>query len=303
MKRVSLTDKVLTPYDDLFKSTDVVKEALQENIIEVILDDLHRFNKHPFKIIDDINMKKLVESIDMYGVLSPAIVRPHIDGGYELISGHRRKYACELLGKKTIPVIVKDLDDDMATIYMVDSNLQREKLLPSEKAFAYKMKLEAMKRSAGRPYKDNSSQVNQEKRSDQILAEQMGESRNQIQRYIRLTQLIEELLDMVDKKRLSFNIGVELSYLKISEQQDLASIILLKKTVPTLDKSRKLKEYSKDNNLTPNEIEGILFDNEISKLKLILPRDTVEKYFPRNYTQEQIQNVIFDLLERWSKEQ
>ena len=207
----------LKSVDDLFATEEIREDVQREKVRNIPLGELHPFRNHPFKVKDDAAMQDTVDSVREYGVLVPAIARPDPAGGYELIAGHRRHHASELAGKETMPVIVRDLDDDAATIIMVDSNLQREELLPSERAFAYKMKLDAMKRQAGRPSRENVSQVGTQKRSDQIMAEQVGESRNQIQRFIRLTELIPELLDMVDERKIALNPAVELSYLKKEE--------------------------------------------------------------------------------------
>lgn len=208
----------LKSVDDLFATEEIREDTQREKVQNIPLEELHPFKNHPFKVKDDAAMQDTVDSVREYGVLVPAIARPDPSGGYELIAGHRRHHASELAGKETMPVIVRDLDDDAATIIMVDSNLQREELLPSERAFAYKMKLDAMKRQAGRPSRENVSQVGTQKRSDQIMAEQVGESRNQIQRFIRLTELIPTLLDRVDERKIAFNPAVELSYLKKEEQ-------------------------------------------------------------------------------------
>lgn len=219
----------LASYEDIFSTEESRADAKLEKVQEIQLSELHPFKGHPFKVLDDEAMQKTVESIEQFGVLTPAIARPRAEGGYELIAGHRRHHASQLAGKETMPVIIRDLDDDAAVILMVDSNLQRETLLPSEKAFAYKMKLDAMKRQAGKPSKNNVSQVVTEKRSDQLLAEEVGESRNQVQRYIRLTELIPELLDMVDNKKIAFNPAVELSYLTKDEQNNFLEAMSMHK--------------------------------------------------------------------------
>ncbi len=210
----------LTSYDDIFTTEESRTDKKLEKVQNIPLSELYPFKNHPFRVVDDESMLRTVESVAQYGVLAPAIARPREEGGYELVSGHRRHHASELAGLETMPVIVRNLDDDAAVILMVDSNLQRETILPSERAFAYKMKYEAVKRQCGRPSKENVSQVGTQKRSDQLLAEQMGESRNQIQRFMRLTELIPELLTMVDEKKISFNPAVELSFLKPEEQRD-----------------------------------------------------------------------------------
>ena len=252
----------LTSYDDLF-STDVTREdASREKVMEIPLSELYPFKDHPFKVKDDEKMQDTADSIREYGVLVPAIARPRVDGGYELISGHRRKRGCELAGLDTMPVIVRDMDDDAAVIVMVDSNIQRESLLPSERAFAYKMKLDAMKRQAGRPCRDNVSQLGTHKRSDQILAEQVGESRNQIQRFVRLTYLIPEILEMVDNKRIALNPAVELSYLKPTEQTMLLDTMDCEQTTPSLSQAQRLKRFSQEGKLTEESMLAIMSEEK-----------------------------------------
>ena len=211
--------------DDIFSTEESRQEEKWEQVQQIPLAELFPFKNHPFKVLDDESMQRTVESVEQYGVLSPLIARPRPEGGYEIISGHRRQHAAQLAGLDTLPVIVREMDDDAAILLMVDSNLQRESILPSERAFAYKMKLEAMKRTSGRPSKENVSQIGTQKRSDQIMAEELGESRNQIQRFIRLTNLIPELLDIVDEKKISFNPAVELSYLDEAQQRDFLEAI------------------------------------------------------------------------------
>ena len=231
----------LASVDDLFSTEESRADAQREKVVEIPLSELHPFKGHPFKVKDDEAMMETADSIKQYGVLVPAIARPDPEGGYELVTGHRRHRASELAEKETMPVIVRDLDDDAATIIMVDSNLQRESLLPSERAFAYKMKLDAMKRQAGRPSKENVSRVGTQKRSDQLLAEQVGQSRNQIQRYIRLTELIPELMDMVDEKKIALNPAYELSFLKKEEQVDLLDAMDSEQATPSLSQAQRLK--------------------------------------------------------------
>ena len=215
----------LNPYDDIFSTEESRQEQQREQVQQIPIGELFPFKNHPFKVLDDESMQRTVESVEQYGVLSPLIARPRPEGGYEIISGHRRQHAAQLAGLETLPVIVREMDDDAAILLMVDSNLQRESILPSERAFAYKMKLEAMKRTSGRPSKENASQIGTQKRSDQLMAEELGESRNQIQRFIRLTNLIPELLNMVDEKKISFNPAVELSYLDEAQQRDFLEAI------------------------------------------------------------------------------
>ena len=250
----------LASVDDLFSTEESRADAQREKVLEIPLSELHPFKDHPFKVKDDDAMMETADSIRQYGVLVPAIARPDPNGGYELVAGHRRHRASELAGKDTMPVIVRDLDDDQATIIMVDSNLQRESLLPSERAFAYKMKLEAMKRQAGRPSK-NSAQVGRNfdgKESREILAEQVGQSRNQISRYIRLTELIPELLDMVDEKKIAFNPAYELSFLKKEEQTQLLDAMDSEQATPSLSQAQRLKKYSQEGHLTLDMMRVIM---------------------------------------------
>lgn len=291
----------LTSYDDIFQTDEEKQDASREKVEEIPLSELHTFKDHPFQVRDDDSMRDTAESIQKYGVLVPAIARPRSEGGYELISGHRRKRGCELAGRKTMPVIVRKLDDDAATIIMVDSNLQRENILPSERALAYKMKLEAMKRQAGRPSKENVSQVGTQKRSDQIMAEQVGESRNQIQRYIRLTQLSSELLQMVDDKKIAFNPAVELSYLKPEEQTLLLDEIAKQEATPSLSQAQRLKKYSQDDKLDANVMDAIMTEEKKEEEKITLHGDRLKKYFPKSYTPKQMEDTIFKLLEQWQK--
>ncbi len=302
MSRERVGKKVkLNSYEDLFGSSEEPLE--KEQIKEISLSELHAFKDHPFKIRDDENMKNMIESIREYGVLSPLVVRK-LENGYEMISGHRRKYACERIGITSVPVIIRDLTDDEAIIMMVDSNIQREEILPSEKAFSYKMKLDAMKRQAGRP-KNNSAQLGQNyngKFSVEILAEEVGESRNQIQRYIRLTYLIEEFLNMVDSKKLPFNTAVELSYLKQEEQTSLLSVVA-NYGIPSLKQATQLKEYSKQDKLDESIIETIMNSNKDNhqKIKVNLNHKTLSRFFPESYTSKQMEDIIVQLLEEWSK--
>jgi len=273
-----------------------------KSIKQVRLSQLFPFKQHPFKVNDDTKMQETVESIKQYGVLSPAIARPLPDGGYELVSGHRRKRACELAGIDAMPAIVRDLDDDAATIVMVDSNLQRENVLPSERAQAYKMKLEAMKRQAGRPSKENVSQVGTQKRSDQIMAEELGESSNQIQRYIRLTELAPELQEMVDNKKIAFTPAVELSYLSESEQQLLLDAMDSEQATPSLSQAQRLKQFSQRGELTAEVMRAIMSEEKKPEIdRITITGDRLRKYFPRSYTPKQMEETIIKLLEQWQK--
>lgn len=292
----------LKPLDDLFSTEESRADAQREKVQEIPLGELHPFRNHPFKVKDDAAMQDTVESVREYGVLVPAIARPDPDGGYELIAGHRRHHASELAGKETMPVIVRDLDDDAATIIMVDSNLQREELLPSERAFAYKMKLDAMKRQAGRPSRENVSQVGTQKRSDQIMAEQVGESRNQIQRFIRLTELIPTLLDMVDERKIAFNPAVELSYLKKEEQTLLLEAMDSEQATPSLSQAQRLKKFSQQKMLSLDVMRVVMSEEKKTDLdRVTLKNETLRRYFPKSYTPKQMEDTIIKLLEGWYK--
>ena len=292
----------LKSVDDLFATEESRANAQREKVQEIPLGELHPFRNHPFKVKDDAAMQDTVDSVREYGVLVPAIARPDPDGGYELIAGHRRHYASELAGKETMPVIVRDLDDDAATIIMVDSNLQREELLPSERAFAYKMKLDAMKRQAGRPSRENVSQVGTQKRSDQIMAEQVGESRNQIQRFIRLTELIPTLLDRVDERKIAFNPAVELSYLKKEEQTLLLEAMDSEQATPSLSQAQRLKKFSQQKMLSLDVMRAVMSEEKKTDLdRVTLKNETLRKYFPKSYTPKQMEDTIIKLLEGWYK--
>ena len=294
----------LASVDDLFSTEESRADAQREKVLEIPLSELHPFKDHPFKVKDDEAMMETADSIRQYGVLVPAIARPAPNGGYELVAGHRRHRASELAGKDTMPVIVRDLDDDQATIIMVDSNLQRESLLPSERAFAYKMKLEAMKRQAGRPSKENCSQLGNDfgKKSSEVLAEQVGQSKNQIFRYIRLTELIPELLDMVDEKKIAFNPAYELSFLKKEEQVDLLDAMDSEQATPSLSQAQRLKKYSQEGHLTLDMMRVIMGVEKKRDLdKITFTSDTLRKYFPKSYTPARMQETIIKLLEQWQR--
>lgn len=292
----------LKSVDDLFATEESRANAQREKVQEIPLGELHPFRNHPFKVKDDAAMQDTVDSVREYGVLVPAIARPDPDGGYELIAGHRRHHASELAGKETMPVIIRDLDDDAATIIMVDSNLQREELLPSERAFAYKMKLEAMKRQAGRPSRENVSQVGTQKRSDQIMAEQVGESRNQIQRFIRLTELIPTLLDMVDERKIALNPAVELSYLKKEEQTLLLEAMDSEQATPSLSQAQRLKKFIQQKMLSLDVMRAVMSEEKKTDLdRVTLKNETLRKYFPKSYTPKQMEDTIIKLLEGWYK--
>ena len=295
----------LTSYDEIFQTEETRIEATQEKVIDIPLTDLHPFKNHPFKVTDDESMLETAESITKHGVLVPVIARPREEGGYELISGHRRKRASELAGKETLPCIVRNLDDDSATIIMVDSNIQRENILPSERAFAYKLKLEALKRQAGRPSKENAGQVDphfDSRRSNVILAEQAGESVKQVQRFIRLTELVPELLDMVDAKKIAFNPAVELSYLMPHEQVQLMEAMDMEQATPSLSQAQRLKKYSQDGKLTFDVMTAIMSEDKKGELdKVTLTGEKLKKYFPKSYTPQQMEETIIKLLEGWSR--
>ena len=296
----------LASVDDLFTTEEnrqeIQAEAKREKVQMIPLSELHPFRNHPFKVKDDEAMANTVDSVRQYGVLVPAIARPLESGGYELVSGHRRHRASELAGLTEMPVIVRDLDDDAATIIMVDSNLQRETLLPSERAFAYKMKLEAMKRQAGRPSKENVSQVGTQKRSDQLMAEQIGESRNQVQRFIRLTALIPDLLNFVDEKKVAFNPAVELSYLKTEEQVLLLDAMESEQTTPSLSQAQRLKKFSQEGKLSVDVMRAIMSEEKKPEMdKLIFTSTKLRQYFPKSYTPQQMENTILRLLEQWQR--
>lgn len=291
----------LKSYDDLFKTDEGRKT---EEIKPIPLSELKPFSEQPFKVLEDESMTELVESIKQSGVLSPIVARPHPEGGYEILSGHRRAKACEIAGITEIPVVVKDLDDDTAIILLVDSNLQREHILPSEKAFAYQMKLEAMKRKAGRPSKENSVQFGQNFSpvdSRKELAEQTGESSVQIQRYIRLTELIDPLLEMVDSKAMALNAGVELSFLKTKEQASVLEAIKSEEACPSIEQAKKMHRFFDEGRLNPDVILSIMQEQKEEKIKITLTDDKLKKYFPKSYSKQKIEDTIIKLLEDWQR--
>lgn len=295
----------LASYDDLFKTDEERQADAQERIQNLPLDKLEPFPNHPFKVIDDDKMLETVESIKERGVLVPILVRPKNDGNFEIVSGHRRHHASQLAGLTEIPAIVREMDDDTAILLMVDSNLQREELLPSEKAFAYKMKLDAMKRQ-GQRTDLTSAQIGRKfdgKESRELLAEQVGESRNQISRFIRLTNLVPNLLDRVDNKTMAFNAAVEVSYLTEPEQLMLCDAIEREECTPNLSQAKRLKQYSQDGKLDENVMDAIMTEEKPIEDKLVLKGDVLAKYFPRTYTPLQKQKIIVKLLEDWHKRQ
>ena len=292
----------LTSYDDIFSTEESRVDERREKVTEIPLSDLHPFEGHPFKVLDDEKMQDTAQSIREYGVLVPAIVRPREEGGYEIVAGHRRKRGCEIAGLDTMPAIVRDLDDDAATIIMVDSNIQRESLLPSERAFAYKMKLDAMKRQGSRRDLTSSQVGTKLLRADETIAEQMGTSRNQIQRFIRLTNLVPALLDMVDNKKIAFNPAVELSYLRQEEQTQLLDAMDSEQATPSLSQAQRLKRFSQEGRLSIDVMRAIMSEEKKSELdNITLPIESVRKFFPKSYTPKQIQDTIMKLVESWYK--
>ena len=290
--------------DDIFSTEESRQEQQREQVQQIPIGELHPFTNHPFKVLDDEAMTRTVESIAQYGVLAPLIARPRPEGGYEIISGHRRQHAAQLAGLDTLPVIVRQMSDDAAVILMVDSNLQREHILPSERALAYKMKLDAMRRTSGRPSKENVSQIGTQKRSDQIMAEELGESRNQIQRFIRLTNLVPELLDMVDEKKISFNPAVELSYLDEAQQRDFLEAMNDTQNAPSLSQAHRLKKLAQEGHFSYDVAFAVMGEEKKDELdKVVIKNDTLRKYFPRSYTPKQMEDTIIKLLDQWQRKQ
>ncbi|KXG77159.1 ParB/RepB/Spo0J family partition protein [Thermotalea metallivorans] len=303
MAKSSTRDSIkLTSVDELFSTEESRADSQREKVLDIPLSEISDFPNHPFKVKADEAMLEMADSVKQYGVLVPALVRPKPDGGYEMVAGHRRKKASELAGKETMPCIVRELDDDEATIIMVDSNLQRESILPSEKAFAYKMKLEAMNRQ-GQRTDLTCSQVGNKldgKKSSEILAEQMGESKNQIFRYIRLTELIPPILEMVDEKQIAFNPAVEISYLAEKEQQDLYNTMQSEDCTPSLAQAQRMKKLSQDGRLNVDVIFSILTEEKPNqKEKFQIRRDRIDRFFPKNFTEKQKEDLIVQLLESW----
>ena len=291
----------LKSVDDLFVTEESRADAQREKVQEIPLGELHPFRNHPFKVKDDAAMQDTVDSVREYGVLVPAIARPDPNGGYELIAGHRRHHASELAGKETMPVIVRDLDDDAATIIMVDSNLQREELLPSERAFAYKMKLEALKHQGARTDL-TSVQLGQKLSARDQVAKAAGESAIQIQRFIRLTELIPEILDMVDEHKIAFNPAVELSYLKKEEQTLLLEAMDSEQATPSLSQAQRLKKFSQQKMLSLDVMRAVMSEEKKTDLdRVTLKNETLRKYFPKSYTPKQMEDTIIKLLEGWYK--
>ena len=292
--------------DDIFSTEESRQEQQREQVQQIPIGELFPFKDHPFKVLDDESMQRTVESVEQYGVLSPLIARPRPEGGYEIISGHRRQHAAQLAGLDALPVIVRQMDDDAAVLLMVDSNLQRETILPSERAFAYKMKLEAMKHQAGRPTQDNYSQVgnNFGTLSSEEMAEELGTSKNQIFRYIRLTNLVPELLDMVDEKKISFNPAVELSYLDTNQQRDFLEAMNDTQNAPSLSQAQRLKKLAQEGHFSYDVAFAVMGEEKKDELdKVVIKNDTLRKYFPRSYTPKQMEATIIKLLEQWQRKQ
>lgn len=296
---------VLNSYDDLFETQQSKDDAEKEKVDSLLIDDLHSFKHHPFKVLDNEEMNQMVESVQQFGILNPLIVRPDENGAYEIVSGHRRARAAELAGLTTVPAIVRQLDDDAAIILMVDSNLARENILPSEKAWSYKLKLDAINRVKGRP--KNVGQVVPDYkgiRSTEIIAADTGESYKQIQRYIRLTNLIPELLDMVDAKQISFNPAVELSYLKPFEQTQFISAMEYGGAPPTLSQAQRIKRLSQDGHCGIDAMCAIMSEEKkVDMDKVTIKQDVLKKYFPKSYTPKQMEDTIIKLLEQWQQKQ
>ena len=290
--------------DDLFSTEENRQEEQREQVQQIPIDALHPFTNHPFKVLDDEAMTRTVESIAQYGVLAPLIARPRPDGdGYEIISGHRRQYAAKLAGLETLPVIVRNMDDNAAVLLMVDSNLQRENILPSERAFAYKMKLEALKNQGARSDL-TSAQVGRKLETADIVGQESGDSRNQVRRFIRLTSLIPELLDMVDEKKIAFNPAVELSYLDESQQRDFLEAMEDTQNAPSLSQAQRLKKLAQEGHFSYDVAFAVMGEEKKDELdKVVIKNDTLRKYFPRSYTPKQMEDTIIKLLEQWQRKQ
>ena len=290
--------------DDLFSTEENRQEEQREQVQQIPIDALHPFTNHPFKVLDDEAMTRTVESIAQYGVLAPLIARPRPEGGYEIISGHRRQYAAKLAGLDTLPVIVRQMSDDAAVILMVDSNLQREHILPSERALAYKMKLDAMRRTSGRPSKENSRQLVGNFETADVVGKESGESGRQVQRFIRLTNLIPELLDMVDEKKISFNPAVELSYLDESQQRDFLEAMEDTQNAPSLSQAQQLKKMAQQGEFSYEKAFDVMGQEKKSEKDTVtIKNETLRKYFPRSYTPKQMEEKIIQLLDAWQKKQ
>ena len=290
--------------DDLFSTEENRQEEQQEQVQQIPIGELFPFKNHPFKVLDDESMQRTVESVEQYGVLSPLIACPRSEGGYEIISGHRRQHAAQLAGLDTLPVIVRNMDDDAAVLLMVDSNLQRENILPSERAFAYKMKLEAIKNQGARSDLTSGQIVQKSKLSIERVAEDAGEGYKTVQRFIRLTNLIPELLDMVDEKKISFNPAVELSYLDTNQQRDFLEAMQDTQNAPSLSQAQRLKKLAQEGHFSYDVAFAVMGEEKKGELdKVVIKNDTLRKYFPRSYTPKQMEDTIIKLLEQWQRKQ
>ena len=293
----------LNSYDDIFSTEEARQEEQREQVQQISIEELHPFKDHPFKVLDDEAMQHTVESIKLLGVTNPLIARPRPEGGYEIISGHRRQHAAQLAGLETLPVIVRNMDDDAAVLLMVDSNLQRENILPSERAFAYKMKLEALKNQGARSDL-TSCQLGTKFRADSELAESAGESARNVQRFIRLTNLVPELLDMVDEKKIAFNPAVELSYLDESQQRDFLEAMNDTQNAPSLSQAQRLKKLAQEGHFSYDVAFAVMGEEKKDELdKVVIKNDTLRKYFPRSYTPKQMEDTIIKLLDQWQRKQ
>ena len=289
--------------DDIFSTEESRQEQQREQVQQIPIGELFPFKNHPFKVLDDESMQRTVESVEQYGVLSPLIARPRPEGGYEIISGHRRQHAAQLAGLDALPVIVRQMDDDAAVLLMVDSNLQRENILPSERAFAYKMKLEALKNQGARSDL-TSPQVAAKFRSDDVVAKDQGISGDTVRRYIRLTSLIPELLDMVDEKKIAFNPAVELSYLDESQQRDFLEAMNDTQNAPSLSQAQRLKKLAQEGHFSYDVAFAVMGEEKKDELdKVVIKNDTLRKYFPRSYTPKQMEDTIIKLLDQWQRKQ
>ena len=290
--------------DDIFSTEESRQEQQREQVQQIPIGELFPFKNHPFKVLDDESMQRTVESVEQYGVLSPLIARPRPEGGYEIISGHRRQHAAQLAGLDALPVIVRQMDDDAAVLLMVDSNLQRENILPSERAFAYKMKLEAIKNQGARSDLTSGQIVQKSKLSIERVAEDAGEGYKTVQRFIRLTNLIPELLDMVDEKKIAFNPAVELSYLDESQQRDFLEAMNDTQNAPSLSQAQRLKKLAQEGHFSYDVAFAVMGEEKKDELdKVVIKNDTLRKYFPRNYTPKQMEDTIIKLLEQWQRKQ
>ena len=294
----------LSSYDDIFSTEETRQEEQREQVQQIPVKELFPFKDHPFKVLDDEAMQRTVESVAQYGVLAPLIARPRPEGGYEIISGHRRQHAAELAGLETLPVIVRDMSDDAAVILMVDSNLQREHILPSERAFAYKMKLEAIKRQGARSDLTSGQVVQKSKLSIEQVADGTGEGYKTVQRFIRLTNLVPELLDMVDEKKIAFNPAVELSYLDEAQQRDFLEAMEDTQNTPSLSQAQRLKKLAQEGHFSYDVAFAVMGEEKKDELdKVVIKNDTLRKYFPRSYTPKQMEDTIIKLLEQWQRKQ